>query len=148
MEEIQNKRSVEVNIHSEFRSKEDTMPMDVYTVGSLYQKNNSLYLVYDDVEEDQTTSRTMLKVEPGKRVTMTKKGWSEMHFVLEEGTHNVGYYAIPDGTITMGVTTTRLVDELTLNGGTLQFTYNTDSGGYEMFENNMTIRINVTGQES
>lgn len=147
MEEISNKRAVEVNIHSEFRSKDDTMPMDVYTTGSLYQKNNNLYLVYDDVEEDETTSRTILKVESGKRVTMTKKGWSEMHFVLEKGTHSVGYYSIPDGTITMGVMTTRLEDHLTPEGGTLQFTYNTDSGGYEMFENNMTIRINLAGEE-
>ena len=103
----------------------------------------------EDWEEDEEegSSRTILKVEPGKRVTMTKKGYKELHFVLEQGTHNVGYYMVPEGTLSLGVTTTRLEDHLTPQGGTLAFTYNTDSGGYEMYENDITIRIVPTGEE-
>ncbi len=142
MRENVNSCQVEVTIHSECRSSDETLPMDVYTTGSLYQKSDHLYLVYEAEEEDGGISKTMLKVEPGKRVTMTKKGWHELHFVLEEGKHNVGYYSIPEGTLSMGVLTTRLEDRLTAQGGTLEFTYNTDSGGYEMFENNISIEIN------
>lgn len=145
--EKSNKCPVSVSIHSECRSIDELLPMDVYTTGSLYQKNNHLYLVYDEEDEEQGNSRTILKVESGKRVTMTKKGYHELHFVLEQGTHNVGYYTVPEGTLSLGVTTTRLEDHLTPQGGSLHFTYNTDSGGYEMFENNITIQINPTGEE-
>lgn len=147
MKEKSNKQQVAVNIHSECRSREEMFPMDVYTTGSLYQKNNHLYLVYEEEDEEEGSSRTILKVEPGKRVTMTKKGYKELHFVLEQGTHNVGYYMVPEGTLSLGVTTTKLEDHLTPQGGTLAFTYNTDSGGYEMYENDITIRIVPTGEE-
>lgn len=147
MREKADRYPVEVTIHSECRSSDETLPMDVYTTGSLYQKNDHLYLVYEAEEDDGGMSKTMLKVESGKRVTMTKKGWHELHFVLEEGKHNVGYYSIPEGTLSLGVMTTRLEDRLTPQGGTLEFTYNTDSGGYEMFENNITIQINPTTEE-
>ncbi len=142
MKEDINKCSVEVKVHSECRSEDETIPMDVYTTGNLYEKQDHLYLVYDAKEEDGGTSRTMLKVEPGKRVTMTKKGSHELHFVLEEGTHSVGYYSIPEGTLSMGVMTTRLEDQLTPAGGYLKLGYTTDSGGFEMFENEVTITVN------
>jgi uncharacterized beta-barrel protein YwiB (DUF1934 family) len=145
MNERADKKAVQVNVHSECRSRDEMIPMDVYTTGSLYRKNNNLYVVYDeDNVEEEGTSRTILKVEPGKRVTMTKKGCHELHFVLEKGTHSIGYYSVPEGTLSMGVMTTSLEDRLTMNGGTLKLCYNTDSGGYELFENQVTIEVNPT----
>lgn len=140
--EKSNKKAVQVKVHSECRSRDEYLPMDVYAMGNLYRKNNHLYLVYDEDEEEEGQSRVILRVESGKRVTLTRKGGSEMHFVLEKGLHSVGYYAVPEGQVSMGVTTTRLDDHLTEDGGTLGFTYCTDSGGYELFENNITIEIN------
>lgn len=148
MNEKSKKCPVEVTVHSECRSQDETIPMDVYTTGSLYEKNDQLYLVYEAQEDDGGNSRTMLKIEPGKRVTMTKKGWHELHFVLEEGVHSVGYYSVPEGTLSLGVTTSLLEDRVTPQGGELHFTYTTDSGGYEMFENNITISIKPISNET
>ena len=68
MKEKSNKQQVAVNIHSECRSREEMFPMDVYTTGSLYQKNNHLYLVYEEEDEGVMDYHTAMC---GGKVTMS-----------------------------------------------------------------------------
>lgn len=97
--------------------------MEFHTVGNLYFKNNSTYLIY---KEGQLTgmegTTSTLKIEP-QRVTLNRMGPTMLKLVFVEGTNFQATYSTPHGNMGAEVFTNKVRVDLTELGGSINLEY-------------------------
>lgn len=120
---------------------------ELFTSGLFYKKNSNYYVCYDETE---TTgfgkSKTTLKIENNKKVTLMRSGDSKTHLIIENGQRNVGHYGTNVGDMLIGIYTKELDSQLDDNGGDLFFHYALDVNSSLISENE--IYINIKGIEN
>ncbi|MDO5409903.1 MAG: DUF1934 domain-containing protein [Lachnospiraceae bacterium] len=82
--------------------------LEVMTTGVQYEKNGSIYLVYDEImgEEDSDVSHNRIKIEQEPlTVTMTKSGAVVSVMSFGENIKENSNYETPFGSFTLGVDT-------------------------------------------
>lgn len=95
--------------------KEDSV--EIYTEGTLYQKNNARYISYEESEEaGLEDTHTLLKLEPG-RIHIRRYGRDKsddgMDMTLEPGALNITRYQIPMmAAVNLEIYTNKLEDSL------------------------------------
>lgn len=73
-----------------------------------YMKNNSHYVIYDEVTEGESqVTKNILKFK-GKTLELTKRGLVNVHMIFEEGQKNMTNYTTPFGDILMGMDTRKV----------------------------------------
>lgn len=112
------------------------------TQARYYRRKGVYYIIY---EESEATGyggcRTMLSIEPGARLTMTRTGKVRSSLLLEQGRRNVGYYWLEGGELQLGVTTTVMNSTLTEFGGTFYCAYRLDVNSLPMSENTLLVKV-------
>lgn len=87
--------------------EEDSNPdsVEIITVGKYYKKNESHYILYDEVtEETGGINKNRIKVELKKnRVLIYKSGSSAMNMIFEEGRKNHTYFDTPAGSLQISI---------------------------------------------
>ena len=80
-------------------------PIEIITNARYYEKNNSRYLMYDEMLEgvDEPVSN-LVKFSP-EVIEVTKKGLINVHMVFEEGKQNLTSYQTPYGALMIGINT-------------------------------------------
>lgn len=82
--------------------------IEVMTTGTLYDKNGSLYLIYDEVmgEEESDVSHNRIKIEQDPlAVTMTKSGAVVSVMSFAENTRENSRYETPFGSFNLEIDT-------------------------------------------
>ncbi|MEG6617433.1 DUF1934 domain-containing protein [Peptococcaceae bacterium 1198_IL3148] len=111
------------------------------TIGSLYSKNQAIYLIYDEsVLTGMAGSTTSLKVEPEK-ITLSRMGNSQLKHTFEAGVVNSGTYVTPYGTMTTKVLPSKVAADLTENGGSINLEYELIVGKDKIGVNELLITV-------
>ncbi len=119
----------------------DTDNMEFITLGSMFFKNNSIYLMYNESEiSGMEGTTTTLKAEP-KRVTLNRMGMAELKHVFEEGIHNEANYITPYGTMISKVLPSKVEVDLTEIGGSINLEYELLLGEKKVSFNELSITV-------
>lgn len=89
--------------------EEGAQALETITPAEYYKKNDSHYVVYDEVTEGfQDTTKNIIKFK-GSHMELTKRGLVNVHMVFEEKKKNMTSYATPFGNILIGIDTDEVV---------------------------------------
>lgn len=89
--------------------EEGAQALETITPAEYYKKNDSHYVVYDEVTEGfQDTTKNIIKFR-GSHMELTKRGLVNVHMVFEEKKKNMTSYATPFGNILIGIDTDEVV---------------------------------------
>ncbi len=84
------------------------IPIELITNAKYYEKNDSKYLMYDEMVEGEGQSISNLVKFAGDTIEVTKKGMINVHMVFEEGKQNLSSYQTPYGTLMIGINTRKV----------------------------------------
>ncbi|MBS6196434.1 MAG: DUF1934 domain-containing protein [Clostridiales bacterium] len=83
-------------------------PLELITVGEYYFRNNTHYLMYDEMMEGfQDPVHNMIKIRSGK-MEVRKKGLIDVQMIFEKDKKNLAFYKTPFGTMEMEIAATRV----------------------------------------
>ena len=136
------KKDVLINIKGIFNSNDDQDVVELFTTGQYYKRSGCYYICY---EESQATgfegSKTTLKVEQEKMVTMERSGAASSQLIVERGVRHQCHYDIGCGELMVGVSGNLIKNALTDKGGNLSIKYSLDINSMHCSENEMHIHI-------
>lgn len=118
--------------------------IELTTEGFLYEKNNHLYIVYEETElSGMEGTTTTLKIESNKRVSINRFGTTTNQLVFQEGERFQTLYHTMFGNIPMEVFTNYLkVDLDGLNKGVIEIRYDLNvDGSMEPLVNKLKIEL-------
>lgn len=85
--------------------EEGAQALETITPAEYYKRNDSHYVVYDEITEGFTdTTKSIIKFRDSQ-VEVTKKGLVNVHMVFEEKKKNMTSYSTPFGSILIGIDT-------------------------------------------
>lgn len=106
-----------------------------------YKKNDSHYLIYDEVMEGfEDTTRNMIKFRDSL-VEVTKKGLLNVHMVFEENRMNITNYATPFGDIIIGIDTSEIQVREQENKISINVSYSLEANYEHMADCRFEIKI-------
>ena len=130
----------------QFMEDEGVEPVEVVTVADYYRKENSHYLIYDEVLEGiEGKIKNIIKVK-GHVLELTKKGLANVHMVFEENKKNVTYYTTPFGNLLIGLMATSVDVNENDKDINIQVAYQLEVN-YE-FLADCTITMNIKSKEA
>ena len=84
-------------------------PLELITTGEYYFRNNTHYLLYEEMMEGFTEpAHNMIKVRPGL-MEVRKKGVVNVQMIFEKDKKNLAIYKTPFGRLEMEVAATRIL---------------------------------------
>jgi len=112
------------------------------TVGGYYEKDNKIYIIYDENEEmGMADCSVMIKVSPDE-VVVLRKGAFNSKMIYQQGKTTEFMYHMPYGDIEVILHTKKINNNLCNIGGKLNLFYSVDMQG-ETFEHSMSIEVKV-----
>lgn len=85
--------------------EEGAQALETITPAEYYKKNNSHYVIYDEVTEGfQDSTRNIIKFSDS-HMEVTKRGLVNVHMIFEEKKKNMTSYMTPFGNILIGIDT-------------------------------------------
>ncbi len=116
--------------------------IELVTEGKLYQKENALYLVYQESEiSGMEGCTTTLKVVKDK-ISMRRFGTAHSEIVFEKGKRFSTRYQTPYGDFDMEIITMEMESSISdLNKGDINIEYNVSLRGMMESQNTLNIRI-------
>lgn len=136
------KKDVVIEIKGVYRQNDDVDSIELFTTGSFYKRNGHYYIAYDESEMTGFEgARTVLKVEDGSRVTLTRTGSARSQLIVERGVRHQCHYDTGMGPMMIGVSGDRIVSGLTDAGGKLEFAYSLDINTLLASENSVFINV-------
>lgn len=118
----------------------DSHLVEVVTDGSMVAHPNGYTVSYREPFNENGDALTTLLVEGG-RVTMLRSGVQSSQMVFEEGRRHVSYYDTAEGSMTVGVTASRVAAEIGETGGHIEVEYGIEIAGDIAEESHVTIDI-------
>lgn len=102
----------------------DTLEM---TTHASFEGNSDDYTVtYKEDDSEEGESTTVLKVEKGSRVSVSREGAINSYMTIEPGMRHLSHHVTPYGAFSLGITAKKVESDMNENGGTLNFKYATD----------------------
>lgn len=118
--------------------------IEITTTGSLYDKNGSLFLLYDEVmgEEEGDLSHTRIKIEQDPLgVTIHKNGAVTSVMSFSQGGREKSSYETPYGTFMMEICTKELTFREREDGFLLSILYELEMNYEHLSESRITIEV-------
>ncbi len=100
--------------------------LEVTTHASLKGEGDDYEISYTEQEDDGSESRTTLKVEKGRTVTVTREGAINTYMIVENGARHISHHVTPYGSFSMGISAREIASDISRKGGKLKFRYATD----------------------
>lgn len=92
----------------QFEGDMDSEKIETITFGEYYKRDDSHYIIYDELIEGQREPiKNIIKLK-GHELNLTKRGAVNTHMVFEENKKNMTSYATPYGNILVGIDTKRV----------------------------------------
>lgn len=129
----------------QFAMSEEGSDIQVVTLGEYYERNNSHFLLYEEVDEEGNTTKNIMKFRPDL-LELTKKGAANVHMLFEEGKKNLTNYSTMFGDILIGVDTRKILLAETEEKITVDVEYTLDIN-YE-FLADCRIHIDIAAKEA
>ena len=87
----------------QFNLSEDETHVETVTAAKYYQRNNSHYVIYEELFEGfKGTTQNVIKFKEHS-LDLTKKGLINVHMIFEENRKNMSNYSTPFGDIMIGI---------------------------------------------
>ena len=116
---------------------------ELFTSGEFRFHKGSYYIDYDESEATGFEgSHTQLKVDDNV-LTMTRTGKNFTGLVFEDGVRHYCHYGTDFGSCMVGITPSRLKQNLNSNGGEINLKYSVDVNAGLMTENEITIKVKM-----
>lgn len=91
-----------------FEGNMDENKIETITRGEYYKRNDSHYIIYDEVTEGfSEPTKNIFKIN-NKELNLTKKGLVNVQMTFEEKKKNLTNYATPYGNIIVGIDTKKI----------------------------------------
>ena len=92
----------------QFDGSEEDTEIETVTSAEYYKKNNSHYVIYEEVFEGfEGTTKNILKFKDNS-LDLTKKGLVNVHMIFEENKKNMTNYSTPYGDILIGIDASKI----------------------------------------
>lgn len=89
-------------------NEEGAQALETIAPAEYYKKNDSHYVIYDEVTEGfQDITKNIIKFR-GSQMEVMKKGLINVHMIFEENKKNMTSYATPFGNILIGIDTDKI----------------------------------------
>lgn len=136
------KKDVVISIRgiSEIDNERDDIEMT--TLGNFQYRNGKYYLSYR--ESDMTGMEgtvTTLEVDGQRQVIMNRRGTSRSQLIIENGKRHICQYGLEYGGVTLGVSSQKIRNDLSINGGRLTFKYTLDINSELASTNEVHIKV-------
>lgn len=136
------KKDVLISIRGIYGSEDEQDVIELFTTGQYYKRGGCFYISY---EESELTgfegSKTTLKVEEERMVTLRRSGKTSTQLIVEQGVRHQCHYDTGFGDMLVGVQGNRIKSSLTDAGGNLEIRYSLDINTMYSSENEMYIHI-------
>lgn len=137
------KKEVLLTINGKHRERgADWDGMEVMTTGTLYEKENALYLIYDEVmgEDTEDVSHNRIKIEQDPlTITMTKSGAVASIMSFAENIKEKSSYETPYGSLLMEIDTKEIQFENQEDRVYLRIRYNLEMNYEPLSESDISI---------
>lgn len=83
--------------------EDNSTPVEVITGGDYHKKNESHYIVYDEISEEiGTVTKNTIKLRENK-IEIMKEGNTNVHMIFEKGKKNLTSYNTPFGSLLLAI---------------------------------------------
>lgn len=139
---MEKKENYLISILGEQRLDGETDKIEVITAGNFMKKKDHFYIGYKEYDEDnpEVYYNNLIKVEPNM-VTINRKGPMQSQLMLEKGRRHQCMYQTIAGSLSIGVFTKTLNNNLGAKGGTLEVSYTLDFNTDLVSENRFYITV-------
>ena len=120
----------------------DSSVIELSTEGTLREFEGSYIITYsDDPTESGIKTKTQLTVQQNGTVILDRRGDLNSRLVISEGERNSCLYAIPQGSLTLGIYGKEVKSNMTACGGTVKMIYSIDMNLQPLSENKVEIFV-------
>ena len=115
---------------------------EIITQGSYTAMNGGYEIVYDETEpETGSITKTTVTIDPQHRITVVREGDIESHMIFEQGQKHLVHYDTEFGSITIGVSASRVRYTLGENGGDISIDYALEIDNTVATENKLIMNV-------
>ncbi len=114
---------------------------ELTTSGGFEITENGCRVVYTETDEELENCVTTLEVDGARKISMTRAGKYNTEMVIEKDRRHSCFYQTPYGELMMGIFAKSISNEMTENGGTLNFSYTIDFNNTPASENELTVSV-------
>lgn len=116
--------------------------IELSTEGTLRKFEDDYIITYsEDPTESGQKTKTQLTVTPNNTVILDRRGDLNSRLVITEGERNSCLYAIPQGSMTLGIYGKEVKNNMTDQGGTVKMVYSIDMNLAPLSENKVEIFV-------
>ena len=116
--------------------------IELTTEGTLRTFEDDYIICYsEDPTESGSKTKTQLTVQKDGTVILDRRGDLNSRLVITEGERNQCIYAIPQGSMTLGIYGKEVKSDLTESGGTVKMVYSIDMNLQPLSENVVEILV-------
>ena len=116
--------------------------IELSTEGTLREFDGDYIITYcDDPTESGESTKTQLTIQKNGTVILDRRGDLNSRLVITEGERNNCLYAIPQGSMTLGIYGKQVVSNMTASGGTLKMVYSIDMNLSPLSDNEVEIFV-------
>ena len=134
------KENARITLVSKRYQGDENDEINLDTVGGYYERDGKFYITYSEHKDmGMGDSRIVLKIEPDM-ITMRRMGDFQTVMVYKKDEVTEFIYRVPFGELNLKINTISIKNELTEDGGKLNFCYELFAGG-EATKNDITITV-------
>ena len=116
--------------------------IELSTEGTLREFEGDYIITYsDDPTESGTQTKTQLTIQKSGTVILDRRGDLNSRLVITEGERNNCLYAIPQGSMTLGIYDKQVKSNMTASGGTVKMVYSIDMNLQPLSDNEVEIFV-------
>ncbi len=116
--------------------------IELATEGTLREFEGDYIITYsEDATESGGKIKTQLTVQKSGTVILDRRGDLNSRLVIAEGERNNCLYAIPQGSMTLGIYGKEIKSNMTANGGTVKMVYSIDMNLTPISDNEVEIFV-------
>lgn len=120
----------------------DNTVIELVTEGTLRKFENEYTITYTEEQTvEGSKTKTVLTVQSDDTVVLERRGDLNSRLVITKGERNNCLYAMPQGTLSLGIYGKEVKSNLTESGGTVKMVYTIDANLEPISENTVEIFV-------
>ena len=120
----------------------DNTVIELVTEGTLRRFENEYTITYTEEQTvEGSKTKTVLTVKSDNTVVLERRGDLNSRLVITKGERNNCLYAMPQGTLSLGIYGKEVKSNLTESGGTVKMVYTIDANHEPISENTVEIFV-------
>lgn len=120
----------------------DSAVIELATEGALREFEGDYIITYsEDPTESGSKTKTQLTIQKNGTVILERRGDLNSRLIITEGERNNCLYAIPQGSLTLGIYGKQVKSNMTERGGTVKMVYSIDMNLAPLSENEVEIFV-------